>query len=64
VLEAVRHVLETSRKHNVIPCMHCGSTAMAKEMIAMGFRLVTVLYDNYFLYAGASAAVKEVRGKS
>ena len=62
VLEAVKHVLESAKKHNVIPCMHCGSTAMAREMIAMGFRLVTVLYDNYFLYSAASSAVAEVRG--
>lgn len=61
VLDAVRKVLEASKRHNVVPCIHCGSTAMAKEMIAMGFRLVTVLYDNYFLYKAASDAVKDVR---
>ena len=61
VLGAVKKVLEASKRHNVIPCMHCGSTQMAKEMIAMGFRLVTVLYDNYFLFKAASEAVNEVK---
>jgi 4-hydroxy-2-oxoheptanedioate aldolase len=63
VLEAVKKVLEASRRHGVVPCMHCGSTKMAREMISMGFRLVTVLYDNHFLQQGARMAVEEVKGK-
>ncbi|HWA12727.1 MAG TPA: aldolase/citrate lyase family protein [Burkholderiales bacterium] len=63
VLQAVGKMLEACRRHGVVPCMHCGSTKMAREMIAMGFRLVTVLYDNYFLQQGATAAVAEVRKK-
>jgi 4-hydroxy-2-oxoheptanedioate aldolase len=62
VLQAVGRMLEACKRHGVVPCMHCGSTSMAREMIAMGFRLVTVLYDNYFLQAGARRAVEEVKG--
>jgi 4-hydroxy-2-oxoheptanedioate aldolase len=61
VLQAVGRMLEACKRHGVVPCMHCGSTNMAREMIAMGFRLVTVLYDNYFLQQGAAAAVAAVR---
>lgn len=64
VLEAVKKMMDACKRHNVIPCMHCGSTAMAREMIAMGFRLVTVLYDNHFLQTGARNAVEEVKGKA
>lgn len=61
VLEAIRTILAGAKRHGVYAGLHCGSTAMAKEMIALGFQFVTLLADNAFLAAAAKSAVAEMR---
>jgi 2-keto-3-deoxy-L-rhamnonate aldolase RhmA len=48
-------------RHGIAAGIHCGSTAMAKQMIELGFQFVTLLADNAFLAAAAKAAVAEMR---
>jgi 4-hydroxy-2-oxoheptanedioate aldolase len=61
VLSAIKTIVAGGKKHGVYAGIHCGSTAMAKEMIALGFQFVTLLADNAFLAAAAKGAVAEMR---
>ena len=61
VLDAIRTIAAGGKKHGVVSGIHCGSTAMAKQMIALGFQFVTLLADNAFLAAAAKSAVAEMR---
>jgi 4-hydroxy-2-oxoheptanedioate aldolase len=61
VLDAIKYISDTARKHKIYAGIHCGSTKMAKEMIAIGFQYVTLLADNAFLASAAKAAVQEMR---
>ncbi len=61
VTKAIEAVLAAAQKHGVVPCIHCGSTARAKQMIELGFRLVTILGDARLLAAAAKQAVDEMR---
>ncbi len=61
VVEAVATILEAANRHGIIPGIHCGSGGMAKEYLAAGWRLVTILNDARLMVAGASAAIAEAR---
>jgi 4-hydroxy-2-oxoheptanedioate aldolase len=61
VLAAIKKIAEAGKRHGVYAGIHCGSTAMAKEMIGLGFQFVTLLADNAFLASAAKAAVSEMR---
>jgi 4-hydroxy-2-oxoheptanedioate aldolase len=61
VLDAIRTILEGAKKHGIPAGIHCGSTAMAKELIGWGFQFVTLLADNAFLATAAKNAVAEMR---
>ena len=61
VLKAIRTILAGAKRHGIYAGLHCGSTAMAKEMIGLGFQFVTLLADNAFLAAAAKSAVGEMR---
>lgn len=61
VVDTIHGILATTKKHGKPAGIHCGSTAMAKEMIAAGFQFTTLLGDNAFLNAAAKSAVGEVR---
>jgi len=61
VLDKIKYIVDTAKKHNIYAGIHCGSTKMAKEMIALGFQYVTLLADNAFLAGAAKAAVQEMR---
>ncbi len=61
VTKAIEAVLAAAQKHGVVPCIHCGSTARGKQMIELGFRLVTILGDARLLAAAAKQAVDEMR---
>ena len=61
VIDAIKTIYAAARTHRVYPAIHCNSIAMAKQMVAHGFQFVTVLHDNAFLHAGASAAVAQMR---
>ena len=61
VLDAIKTIVAGAKKHGVYAGIHCGSTQMAKEMIAQGFQFVTLLADNAFLASAAKSAVAEMR---
>lgn len=61
VLDAIKTIVAGAKRHGVYAGIHCGSTAMAKDMIALGFQFVTLLADNAFLAAAAKSAVGEMR---
>jgi len=62
VLDAIKTIVAGARRRGVYAGIHCGSTAMAKQMIEWGFQFVTLLADNAFLGAAAKEAVAEMRG--
>ena len=61
VLDAIKTIAAGGKRHGIYTGIHCGSTAMAKEMIALGFQFVTLLADNAFLASAAKSAVAEMR---
>jgi 4-hydroxy-2-oxoheptanedioate aldolase len=61
VLGAIKTIVAGAKKHGIYAGIHCGSTAMAKEMITLGFQFLTLLADNAFLAAAAKGAVAEMR---
>jgi 4-hydroxy-2-oxoheptanedioate aldolase len=61
VLDAINVIAAGAKRHKVVAGIHCGSTAMAKQMIALGFQFTTLLADNAFLAAAAQSAVAEMR---
>jgi 4-hydroxy-2-oxoheptanedioate aldolase len=61
VVDAIKTIVQGAKKHGIPAGIHCGSTAMAKDMIALGFQFVTLLADNAFLATAAKTAVAEMR---
>lgn len=61
VLNAIKTIATGAKRHQVIAGIHCGSTTMAKQMIALGFQFTTLLADNAFLAGAAQSAVAEMR---
>jgi 4-hydroxy-2-oxoheptanedioate aldolase len=61
VLDAIKTIVEGAKRHGIYAGIHCGSTTMAKEMIAMGFQFVTLLADNALLASAAKSTVAEMR---
>lgn len=62
VIDAIETILAAAKKHGIAAGIHCGSTAMARQMIERGFGLVTLLSDNGLMAAAAKQAVSEIRG--
>lgn len=61
VVGAIKTIVAGAKRHGIHAGIHCGSTAMAKQMIGLGFQFVTLLADNAFLAAAAKSAVAEMR---
>ena len=61
VIEAIKTIAAGAKRHKIAAGIHCGSTAMAKQMIGFGFQFVTLLADNAFLAAAAKDAVAQMR---
>jgi 4-hydroxy-2-oxoheptanedioate aldolase len=61
--DAITHILERAKAHDVIPGIHCGTAAYARRMIDLGYRFVTGGSDVHLMAAGARAAVLEVKGQ-
>jgi 4-hydroxy-2-oxoheptanedioate aldolase len=64
VLDAIKTIVASAKRHGIYAGIHCGSTAMAKDMIGLGFQFVTLLADNAFLAAAAKEAVAQMRGEA
>jgi 4-hydroxy-2-oxoheptanedioate aldolase len=61
VIDTIKLISARAKHHGIYAGIHCGSTAMATEMIQFGFQFVTLLADNAFLAAAAKSAVQEMR---
>jgi 4-hydroxy-2-oxoheptanedioate aldolase len=61
VINAIKTIVAGAKRHGIYAGIHCGSTAMAKQMIALGFQFLTVMADNAFLASAAKSAVAEMR---
>ncbi len=57
---AMRHVLETCRKHHVAPGLHCADAAEARARIAEGWQFVAVGSELRMMLDGAEEAVRTV----
>jgi 4-hydroxy-2-oxoheptanedioate aldolase len=62
IVAAIDKILESSKKHGVVPGIHCGSPSYAKQMVDKGFQFVTILSDARLLAASAKEAVAACRG--
>ncbi len=65
VLEAIGRVPAACRAAGIVPGMHAGSGALAAELAAQGFRLVTLMSDAGLLGTGAArdlGAAREASG--
>jgi len=61
--DAITHIMQRAKAHNVIPGIHCGTAAYARRMIDLGFPFVTGGSDVHLMAAGARAAVLEAKGQ-
>lgn len=62
VVKAIETIVAAARRHRIPAGIHCGSTAMARDMIAKGYQFTSLMNDNVLLNSAAKAAVAEVRG--
>jgi len=61
VLDAIKTIAAGAKKHGIYAGIHCGSTAMAKQMIEFGYQFTTLMADTLFLNTAAKNAVAEMR---
>ncbi len=60
-VELIKVIADAAKRHGIYAGIHCGSTAMGKQMVEMGYQFITMLADNAFLAAAAKKAVAEMR---
>jgi len=61
MLEAIDIIAAAAKRHNIVAGIHCGSTAMAHDMIRRGYRFTTLMNDNVLLNTAAKNCVAEMR---
>ena len=61
ILDIYKKILDATKRRGLRACVHCGSPAYAKRMIAMGFHLVTISNDSGLMLGAARAAVTAAR---
>jgi len=61
VLKTIKRIAKEAKKHKVVPCIHCGTTAYALEMFEAGYRLVTYAGDYRFLQWSMQNSLKALR---
>jgi 2-keto-3-deoxy-L-rhamnonate aldolase RhmA len=54
VMEAIARVPGACREAGIVPAMHAGNGALAAELVALGFRMVTLTSDAGLLSGGAA----------
>jgi 4-hydroxy-2-oxoheptanedioate aldolase len=59
--QAIEHILERARAHNVVAGVHNGSAETARARIGKGFQFVTVASDARLLAAGSQEILKKMR---
>ena len=61
VLDAIKRILEAAKEAGIRAGMHCLAPAYAKDMISLGFDLVTLGTDLRLFTAAYASAMKEMR---
>jgi 4-hydroxy-2-oxoheptanedioate aldolase len=61
VMDAIKYIIATAKEHKIPAGIHCGAPAWAKEMIGLGYQLVTLGNDNTLLQGAARAAIAATR---
>src|SRR5262245_2089729 len=58
--QAMKHILETCRKHNVAPGVHCGSAEEVRVRIEEGWRFLAVASELKMMLNAAGDVVKKI----
>jgi len=61
VMDAIKFIIDTAKKHKVAASIHCGQHPWAREMISRGYQLVTLANDNTLMQSAARAAIGATR---
>jgi 4-hydroxy-2-oxoheptanedioate aldolase len=61
VMDAIKFIVAGAKRHKIPAGIHCGAPAWAKDMIALGYQLVTLSSDNGLLQAAAKSAISATR---
>ena len=61
VVDAIKRILDASKNAGIRAGIHCLSPAYAREMVALGFDLVTLASDIRLYVASATSALGEMR---
>ena len=64
VFSNIKLICEKAKKYNKIAGIHNGSTSYAKEMLKLGYRLVTVLSDFRVMSSNSQKIVDEMKNES
>lgn len=62
--QAMKHILQTCRKHHVPAGLHCGSAEEARMRIAEGWQFIAVASELKMMLNAAAAVVQEVFGEA
>ncbi|MCY4007465.1 MAG: aldolase/citrate lyase family protein [Rhodobacteraceae bacterium] len=61
ILDPIKRILESAKRHHVIAGIHCGSAEYAADAIGWGFDLVTLSSDARLLVEAATARLAKIR---
>jgi 4-hydroxy-2-oxoheptanedioate aldolase len=61
VMDAIKFIIAGARKHKITAGIHCFAPAWAKEMIGLGYQLVTLGNDNSLMTGAARSAIAATR---
>ena len=61
VMDAIKFIVDTAKKHKIPAGIHCGQPPWAREMISLGYQLVTLANDNTLMQSAARAAIGATR---
>ncbi len=63
VAQAIQHIIDSARAHNVVPAIHCGTAEGALHRIQQGFKLVTISSDARLMAVGAQQVIAKMRAR-
>src|SRR5262249_9387559 len=58
--QAMKHILETCRKHKVAPGLHCGSAEEARLRIEEGWQFIAIGSELRMMLNGANAVIDKL----
>jgi 4-hydroxy-2-oxoheptanedioate aldolase len=61
VMDAIKFIIAGARKHKIPAGIHCGQPAWARDMISLGYQLVTLGNDNTLMQSAARSAIAATR---